>query len=125
MNNKRSTTTLLNGGVPQGTLSGSKDFLMYINDLNTPAHICKYVDDSTIYEIVQGQAESGIQQSADIAADWTRLNDMIINGDKSKEMITCFSTDTTIVNNLAPISINNCAVQRIEHAKILGVTIYI
>ena len=48
---------------------------------------------------------------------------MIINSDTSKEMIICFSTDTTIVNNLSPISINNCAVQRIEHANILGVTI--
>ena len=61
MNNKMSTIALLNGGVPQGTLSGPKDFLMYINDLNTPTHIGKYVDDSTIYEIVQGQAESCIQ----------------------------------------------------------------
>ena len=61
VNNKMSTIALLNGGVPQGTLSGPKDFLMYINDLNTPAHIGKYVDDSTIYEIVQGQAESCIQ----------------------------------------------------------------
>ena len=48
---------------------------------------------------------------------------MIINSDKSKEMIICFSTDTTIVNNLSPISINNCAVQRIKHAYILDVTI--
>ena len=91
VNNKMSTITLLNGGVPQGTLSGPKDFLIYINDLNTPAHnICKYVDDSTIYEIVQGQAESCIQQSADVSADWTRLNDMIINSDKSKEMSYVF-----------------------------------
>ena len=55
VNNKMSTITLLNGGVPQSTLRGPKDFLMYINYLNTPAHICKYVDDSTIYEIVHGQ----------------------------------------------------------------------
>ena len=64
---------------------------MYINDLNIPAHICKYVDDSTIYEIVQGPAESCIQQSANVAADWTMLNAniMIINSDKSKEIIIC------------------------------------
>ena len=114
-----SGATLLNGCVPQGTLSGHKD----INDLNTPAHICKYVDGSTIYEIVQSPAGSCIQQSADVAAEWTTLNDMIINSDKSTKMFICFSTDTTIVNNLAPISINNCAVQRIKHANILGVTI--
>ena len=52
---------------------------MYINYINTPAHICKYVDDSTIYETIQGPAESCIQQSAEVAADWTRLNDMTID----------------------------------------------
>ena len=40
-----------NGGVPQGTLSGSKHFLVHINDLETSCPIYKYVDDSTIFEI--------------------------------------------------------------------------
>ena len=82
MNNKMSTTTLLNGCVPKACYAALR--ISYINDLNTPAYICKYVDDSTIYEIVQGQAESCIQQSADVAAGRTRLNDMIINSDQSK-----------------------------------------
>ena len=34
-----------------------------------------------------------------------------------------FSTDSTRVNNVSPISITNCAVQRIEYANKVGVTI--
>ena len=39
------------GGVPQGTLLGPKCFLVYINDLETPIPLYKYVDDSTLFEI--------------------------------------------------------------------------
>ena len=40
-----------NGGVPQGTLSGPKCFLVYITDLRTTVPLYKYVDDSTLFEI--------------------------------------------------------------------------
>ena len=63
-----------NGGVPQGTLSGPKCFLLYVNELETRVPLYKYVDDSTLFEICSGEDESVIQQSIEKAVKWTALN---------------------------------------------------
>ena len=51
-----------NGGVPRGTLSGPKCFLLNINDLETHVPMFKYVDDSTIFEICNTNEISEIQE---------------------------------------------------------------
>ena len=53
-----SQSGLPNGGVPQGTLSAPKCFLVYTNDLETPVHLYKYVDDSTLFEVCERNAVS-------------------------------------------------------------------
>ena len=81
-----------NGGVPQGTLSGPNNILVYIKDLRTLSSIYKYVDDSIIFEIWNHRptSVSVLQQSAAIIANWSIDNGMRINTMKTKEMIIDF-----------------------------------
>ena len=110
-------------GTPQDTLSGPQDFLVQINDLVTPCPVYKYVDDSTIYEICPKNKPSVIQESADIAVQWSRDNDMKINATKTKEMLICFCRDKTHADLIPNIVIDNLQIERVQHAKVLGVTI--
>ena len=59
--------------------------MMYINYLSTPVPLYKYVDDSTLFEICEFNSISLMQESVNIAAEWTNNNDMTINSEKSKE----------------------------------------
>ena len=73
-----------------GTLSGPKNFLVQINDLQTPCPMFKYVDDSTVFDVCNNSSVPMLQESADIITDWSRNNDMRINATKTKEMVICF-----------------------------------
>ena len=111
------------GGVPQGTLLGPKCFLVYINDLETPVPLYKYVDDSTLFAICRRKSESVIQHSVDIAVTWTVHNDMKINPDKSKEMLISFMQGPEFRNTVPRITIDGNEIYNVQHAKLLGVTI--
>ena len=112
-----------NGGVPQGTLSGSQHFLVHINDLQTPCPIYKYVDDSTIFKICNQDMVSVIQDSADLVEQWSCNNDMRINMAKTKEMVISFRRDRTFVESVPYIYMNGNYIERVSQAKVLGVTI--
>ena len=118
-----SQSGLPNGGVPQGTLSGPKCFLVYINDLETPVHLYKYVDDSTLFEVCERNGVSLMQESVDIAAKWTEENHMKLNKEKSKEMIISFAKNGNFRNTIPNIKIDGMDVEQVDHAKLLGVTI--
>ena len=81
-------------------MSGPKCFLMYINNLVTQLPLYKFVDDSTVFEICNTNEVSVIQESIDVAVEWTVNNDMEINPDKSKEVFICFSKNVNFRNNV-------------------------
>ena len=106
-----------NGGVPQGTLSGPKCFLVYINDLRTTIPLYKYVDDSTLFEICDRIDVSVIQESVDIAVRWTEQNDMKINSEKSKEIIINFAQDGNFRSTIPNIKIDGRDIAQVCYAK--------
>ena len=110
-----------NGGVPQGTLSGPKCFLLYINDLETHVPLFKYVDDSTLFEICNTNEISAALSIIDKAADWTSMNCMKINSKKSNEMIISFTQDENFKKCVPNIIIDGIPVEVVKHAKLLGV----
>ena len=121
--NKFSPPGHTKGGVPQGALLGHKCFLVYINDLETPVPLYKYVDDSTLFEICHRKSELVLQHSVYIAARWTVHNDMKIKSDKSKEMLISFMQDPEFRNTVPRLTIEGNETDNVQHAKLLGVTI--
>ena len=111
------------GGVPQGTVSGPIDFILYINDLVTLVPMYKYVDDTTIFEVCLENEPSAIQDSVDVIVRWTDLNDMWLNSDKCKEMVIDCNINHQRTSGAPTIIIGERALERVDHAKLLGVTI--
>ena len=104
-------------------LSGPRSFTMFINDLTTLAPIYKYVDDSTIFEVCQEGDNTQIQESVDMVGIWTNQNDMKLNSNKCKEMIIDFSRNYSLTSGIQSVTIGEQVLERVEHAKMLGVTI--
>ena len=117
--NNYSHTAHPNGGVPQGTIWGPKCFM---NDLSTPVTLYKYVDDSTLVEICEFNSISLMQESVNIAAEWTNNNDMKINSEKAKEMIISYAHGN-IGNEVPNILIEGKVVERVDHVKLLDITL--
>ena len=63
-----------------------------------------------------------MQESVNIAAEWTKNNDMKINSEKSKEMIISY-THGNLGNEVPNILIEGKVVERVDHVKLLGITL--
>ncbi len=109
-----------NGGVPQGTLSGPLHYQIMANDFTTMLDMLKYVDDSSIYEILQKSQTSKLQLASQQAEDWARNNKIAINATKTQELSIQFNR-----KSIPPpqVHINDKAIKQVHSAKLLGITL--
>lgn len=108
-------------GVPQGTKLGPWLFILMINDLRPPHHErWKYIDDTTVSEIIHRDTPSNIQDTVDHVQNWSVENKMQLNASKCKELVISF---TKSEKEFPRLKINSGQTQVVNHVKILGLTI--
>ena len=106
--------------MPQGSWLGPLAFLVLIDDLSTGCLLHKYVDDTTLSELVQPkQLYTHILTYLAELLTWAAHNGMEINTSKTKEMILGCLANT----NLPSPNIESQAVERVTTYKLLGVHI--
>ena len=107
-------------GVPQGTKLGPWLFLVMINDLKVPsASDCiKYVDDTTVYEIISKGGPSNAQSMINEVATWSTLNSFQLHPKKCNELRVSFVRSPPSYDL---IEINGSKVSAFSVVKLLGV----
>ena len=92
-----------------------------INDLRIPrVGTWKYVDDTTLAEVVPRGASSQVSHAVAVVEDWSRENKLQLNADKCKELVIDFKTNKHIFD---PIIVDGKELCIVTHAKILGITL--
>ena len=106
-------------GVPQGTKLGSWLFLLMINDLMVPGvQTLKYVDDTTLAEIVPRGEQGDIQDAVSIVESWTTEHNIQLNADKCKELVIDFNKNK---HAFKPVVVCGKELSVVNSARVLGV----
>ena len=75
--------------VPSGYVapSGPLIFIVLIDDLRLTVLTHKFLDDTTVSEIVIKDTASEMQHTVDVLTEWSEVNHMTVNSKKTKEMV--------------------------------------
>ena len=106
-------------GMPQGSYLGPLTFAILIASLQPPCHIHKFIDDTTMTEVITKGSTSCMQAFVDELVSQSTQIGMTVNGKKTKEMVI----GSVIKNPPVPVSLNDMTVDQVSTFKLLGVHI--
>jgi len=108
----------LTGAMPQGSYLGPLTFIVLINDLVASCSVHKFVDDTTLTEILAKNQSSCMDVYLSEVLKWSAANLMNVNLSKTKEMLI-----GTFSNQPTALSFNNNIIERVSVFKLLGVLV--
>ncbi|KAK0155353.1 putative RNA-directed DNA polymerase from transposon BS [Merluccius polli] len=115
-----SSQLALSTGSPQGCVLSPLLYFLYTYDC-TPTHptntIVKYADDTTAVGLISGGDEAAYREEVRRLVGWCKVNNLILNTSKTKEIIMDFQRKTT---DMEPLHINGECVERVPVFKFLG-----
>ena len=133
-----SSVTILNTGVPQGSILGPLLFIIYMNDIHEASenfHAILYADDTSLFSSLgsfnvslngnnfdKHVLSTNINNELRKIQEWLNINKLSLNVSKTKYII--FHNHQRNIDSLIPdIRINNQAIERVSEFNFLGLTI--
>lgn len=125
VNNCTSRTVTTNIGLPQGAVSSTWLFSLYINDMHRTSDKLKFIhfaDDTTIYMSGRDIVKlcSDVTHELSKIDDWLKTNRLSLNIDKTCYMIF---THNSYKTHECSIKIRDCPLTYVRATKFLGITI--
>jgi len=106
--------------MPHGSVLGPLAFLILTDDLSTGCPLHKYVDDTTLSQLVQPkQLDTCIPTYLANLLTWAAQNGMEINTSKTKEMVL----GRLAITDLPFLNILSLTIERVTSYKLLGIHI--
>ena len=109
----------MNAGMAQGSYLGPLTYITLVDSLQASCMIHKYVDDTTLSEIVDKSRTSNMQVYCEELAQQSEQAEMNINSCKTKEMLI-----GSISKDLPPhLMLCGATVDRVTTFKLLGIRV--
>ena len=121
--NEMSDTITINTGSPQGCVLSAPLFIIYTNDCSATKDgvtIVKYADDTAIVGLIS-QDEVNYRSEVNSFEEWSKMNSLQLNTNKTKEMVFDFRTSKR--SELRHIQIKEENIEIVESYKYLGTVI--